>query len=61
MNPDVAVAFGDAVSRRRFIQGIAASAALGATGRTGLTRFFVGSVATRVVTAPCPVVTVRGR
>ena len=31
-------------------------------GRTGLARFFVGSVASRVVaTAPCPVMTIRGR
>lgn len=35
---------------------------MGTHGRTGFTRFFVGSVAARVVaTAPCPVVTVRGR
>jgi nucleotide-binding universal stress UspA family protein len=35
---------------------------LGTHGRTGLNRFFVGSVAQRVVaSAPCPVVTVRGR
>jgi len=35
---------------------------LGTHGRTGLARFFVGSVASRVVaTAPCPVLTVRGR
>ena len=35
---------------------------VGTHGRTGLDRFFVGSVAQRVVvTAPCPVVTVRGR
>lgn len=35
---------------------------LGTHGRTGLTRFLVGSVATRVVaTALCPVVTVRGK
>lgn len=33
---------------------------IGTHGRTGLARFFVGSVATRVVaTASCPVVTVR--
>ena len=33
---------------------------VGTHGRTGLTKFFVGSVASRVVaTAPCPVVTVR--
>jgi len=33
---------------------------VGTHGRTGLPRFFLGSVATRVVaTAPCPVVTVR--
>ncbi len=35
---------------------------LGTHGRTGLTRFFLGSVAMRVVaTAACPVVTVRGK
>lgn len=35
---------------------------LGTHGRTGLRKFFVGSVAGRVVaTASCPVVTVRGR
>jgi universal stress protein A len=35
---------------------------VGTHGRTGFTRFFLGSVATRVVaTAQCPVVTVRGR
>ena len=35
---------------------------LGTHGRTGLPRFFLGSVAARVVaTAPCPVLTVRGR
>ena len=34
---------------------------LGTNGRTGLSKFFLGSVAERVVaTAPCPVVTVRG-
>jgi nucleotide-binding universal stress UspA family protein len=34
---------------------------VGTHGRTGLTKFFVGSIASRVVaTAPCPVVTVRG-
>ena len=34
---------------------------VGTHGRTGLAKFFVGSVAGRVVaTAPCPVVTVRG-
>jgi len=33
---------------------------LGTHGRTGMARFFVGSVASRVVaTAPCPVLTVR--
>ena len=35
---------------------------VGTHGRSGLARFFVGSVAARVVAAaPCPVVTVRGR
>jgi len=35
---------------------------MGTHGRTGLPRFFLGSVAARVVaTAPCPVLTVRGR
>jgi nucleotide-binding universal stress UspA family protein len=35
---------------------------LGTHGRTGAARFFVGSVASRVVaTAPCPVLTVRAR
>jgi len=35
---------------------------VGTHGRTGLHKFFVGSIAGRVVaTAPCPVVTVRGR
>ena len=34
---------------------------LGTHGRTGFIKFFIGSVAARVVaTAPCPVVTVRG-
>jgi nucleotide-binding universal stress UspA family protein len=34
---------------------------LGTHGRSGLSRFFMGSVAERVVrTAPCPVLTVRG-
>jgi nucleotide-binding universal stress UspA family protein len=36
--------------------------ALGTHGRTGLSRFFLGSVAARMVAiAPCPVVTVRGK
>jgi universal stress protein A len=35
---------------------------LGTHGRTGLSRFFLGSVAARVLaTAPCPVLTVRGQ
>ena len=35
---------------------------LGTHGRSGLARFFVGSVASRVVaTAPCPVLTIRNR
>jgi nucleotide-binding universal stress UspA family protein len=35
---------------------------LGTHGRTGLAKFFVGSVASRVVsTASCPVLTVRGK
>ena len=35
---------------------------LGTHGRTGLSKLFLGSVAERVVaTAPCPVVTVRGK
>lgn len=35
---------------------------LGTHGRTGLAKLFLGSVASRVVTAaPCPVLTVRGR
>jgi nucleotide-binding universal stress UspA family protein len=35
---------------------------LGTHGRTGLPRFFLGSVAARVLaTAPCPVLTIRGR
>jgi universal stress protein A len=35
---------------------------LGTHARTGLSRFFLGSVAARVLaTAPCPVLTVRGR
>jgi nucleotide-binding universal stress UspA family protein len=35
---------------------------LGTHGRTGLARFFLGSVASRVVaTATCPVLTVRGK
>jgi nucleotide-binding universal stress UspA family protein len=34
---------------------------VGTHGRTGLAKFFLGSVANRVVaTAPCPVLTVRG-
>jgi nucleotide-binding universal stress UspA family protein len=35
---------------------------VGTHGRTGVARFFVGSVAARVIAiAPCPVLTVRGR
>ena len=35
---------------------------IGTHGRTGLAKFFLGSVASRVVaTAPCPVLTVRGK
>ena len=35
---------------------------IGTHGRTGLAKFFLGSVATRLVAgAPCPVLTVRGR
>ncbi len=35
---------------------------IGTHGRTGLARFFLGSVASRVVAiAPCPVLTVRGK
>jgi nucleotide-binding universal stress UspA family protein len=35
---------------------------MGTHGRTGLSRFFLGSVAERVIPlAPCPVMTVRGR
>jgi nucleotide-binding universal stress UspA family protein len=35
---------------------------IGTHGRTGLAKFFLGSVAARVVaTASCPVLTVRGR
>lgn len=35
---------------------------IGTHGRTGLSRFFLGSVAARVIAiAPCPVLTVRGR
>jgi nucleotide-binding universal stress UspA family protein len=35
---------------------------IGTHGRTGLTRLFMGSVAERVVgTAPCPVLTIRGK
>jgi nucleotide-binding universal stress UspA family protein len=35
---------------------------MGTHGRTGAARFFLGSVAARVAaTAPCPVLTVRGR
>ena len=35
---------------------------IGTHGRTGLARFFLGSVAARVIAiAPCPVLTVRGR
>jgi nucleotide-binding universal stress UspA family protein len=35
---------------------------IGTHGRTGLARVFLGSVAARVVgTAPCPVLTVRGK
>jgi nucleotide-binding universal stress UspA family protein len=35
---------------------------IGTHGRTGLARLFLGSVASRVVTAaPCPVLTVRGK
>lgn len=34
---------------------------IGTHGRTGLAKFFLGSVATRLIgTAPCPVLTVRG-
>jgi nucleotide-binding universal stress UspA family protein len=35
---------------------------MGTSGRTGLARFFIGSVAARVIAvAPCPVLTVRGK
>jgi nucleotide-binding universal stress UspA family protein len=35
---------------------------IGTHGRTGMARFFLGSVAARVTaTAPCPVLTVRGK
>jgi nucleotide-binding universal stress UspA family protein len=35
---------------------------MGTHGRGGLAKLFLGSVASRVVgTAPCPVLTVRGR
>ena len=35
---------------------------VGTHGRTGLAKFFVGSVASRLIaSAPCPVLTVRGR
>ncbi|MGH7279095.1 MAG: universal stress protein [Candidatus Rokuibacteriota bacterium] len=35
---------------------------MGTHGRTGLSRFLLGSVASRVIsTAPCPVLTVRGK
>jgi nucleotide-binding universal stress UspA family protein len=35
---------------------------IGTHGRTGLAKFFLGSVATRLVaSASCPVLTVRGR
>ena len=35
---------------------------IGTHGRTGLAKFFLGSVASRVVAAaPCPVLTVRGK
>jgi nucleotide-binding universal stress UspA family protein len=35
---------------------------VGTHGRTGLAKFFVGSIASRLVaTAPCPLVTVRGK
>ena len=35
---------------------------MGTHGHTGLARFFLGSVAERVIaTAPCPVMTVRGK
>ena len=35
---------------------------IGTHGRTGLARFFLGSVASRVLaSAPCPILTVRGR
>jgi nucleotide-binding universal stress UspA family protein len=35
---------------------------MGTHGRTGFARFFIGSVASRVLAiAPCPVMTVRGR
>ncbi|MGH7317091.1 MAG: universal stress protein [Candidatus Rokuibacteriota bacterium] len=35
---------------------------IGTHGRTGFAKFFVGSVASRVLAiAPCPVLTVRGR
>jgi nucleotide-binding universal stress UspA family protein len=35
---------------------------IGTHGRTGVARFFLGSVAARVTaTAPCPVLTVRGK
>jgi nucleotide-binding universal stress UspA family protein len=35
---------------------------VGTHGRRGFSKFFLGSVAERVIaTAPCPVMTVRGR
>lgn len=38
------------------------SLVIGTHGRTGLAKFFLGSVATRLIgSAPCPVLTVRGR
>ena len=42
--------------------GRASLIAIGTHGRTGLARFFLGSVAARMVAiAPCPVLTVRGK
>jgi nucleotide-binding universal stress UspA family protein len=56
----------DGVPHEQIVRAIKSSRAdlvvIGTHGRTGLTRFFLGSVAARVVTlAPCPVLTVRGR
>ncbi len=56
----------EGVAHERIVQAARSKKAdvvvIGTHGRTGLTRFFLGSVASRVLAiAPCPVLTVRGK